>query len=147
MAINFLGLRARFRASARVLSGSRHFPMPYIGYGLALHTKEPTLTGRVGTRANRPYRTPERDINQLKSIKRAYKHAAEPVLRTGSKHGGGWRARWRARRPALHRVEDGELEANKPPVEGWKITCARKEWLRGWWWVGRMGGQAGSAPC
>ena len=34
-----------------------------------------------------------------------------------------------------------------PPVEGWKTTCARKEWLRGWWWVGRMGGQAGSAPC
>ena len=62
--------------------------------------------------------TPERHINQLKRIKRAYKHAAEPVLRTGSKHGGGWRARWRARRPALQRVEDGELEAKKPPVGG-----------------------------
>ena len=29
-----------------------------------------------------------------------------------------------------------------PPVEGWKITCARKEWLRGWWWVGGADGRA-----
>ena len=78
-----------------------------------------------GTRANRPYMTPERHTNQLKLIKCAYKHAAEPVLRTGSKQGGGGRARWRARRPGLLRVEDVELSVYVLPVNSGNLPPKR----------------------
>ena len=100
----------------------------------------------AGTRHTTAKSHRETHTNKLRACQKRPEQNRSPILEESAKKPDSCGRLGASVQLELQRLDVGHLEPKMPPVSQ-RYTCSRrKEWLRGWGWMARMGGHEGGAP-